>query len=324
MTIGIGPSRDFVGYGKSSPKGSWAGGARVALNIVINVEEGSERSWAAGDQHNEGLGELPRAIDAQYRDLGTESVYEYGSRAGVFRLLRLFDKLGIKVTAFAAAQALELNPEATAWLVSAGHEICAHGYRWSESWRMNRDDEARSIERAVASIAKTTGHRPVGWYSRWMPSIHTRELLAAEGGFEYDSDAYNDDFPYYVAVAGRPHLVVPYTQTYNDSFYCYGHLGGPTDFVDYCRRGLDYLLNEDDGAPRLMSVGLHPRITGQAARTSALAEFLDYALAQDGVWVTTRREIANYWRAEHPPMVSAAGDDHQYTGEKSGAQSNDL
>jgi allantoinase len=323
MTAVPGPSRDFVGYGRRPPQGSWPGKARVALNIVVNVEEGSERSWAAGDRHNEGLGELSRAIEPRYRDLGTESVYEYGSRAGVFRLLRLFDRVGIDVTAFAAAQALERNPDAAAWLSESGHEICAHGYRWAEAWRMSREEEAEAITRAVASLTASTGRRPVGWYSRWMPSVHTRELLAEEGGFLYDADAYNDDFPYYVPAAGRWHLVVPYSMTYNDSFYSYGHLGGPADFVDYCRRGLDYLLGEQDEAPRLMSVGLHPRISGQAARTSALAEFLDYALTRDDVWITTRSEIARHWLAEYPPPpelpASASGDGNYKSASASGA-----
>ena len=298
----LGPSRDLVGYGSNPPQGRWCGGATVALNVVINVEEGSERSWAAGDRINEGLSEVPRAIDPDYRDLGTESVYEYGSRAGVFRLLRLFDRLEIKVTAFAAAQALENNPDAAAWIAGAGHEVCAHGYRWAEEWKMTRKEEEAAINRAVESITATTGTRPVGWYSRWMPSIHTRDLLAAEGGFLYDADAYNDDFPYYATAAGRSHLVVPYSITYNDSFYSYGQLSSPSDFVDYCRRGLDYLRQEQDGAPRIMSIGLHPRISGQAARTSAVAEIIEYAQSLTDVWVTTRREIAAYWLAEFPDL----------------------
>jgi peptidoglycan/xylan/chitin deacetylase (PgdA/CDA1 family) len=295
-----GPTRDFVGYGRTPPQGEWPGGARVALNLVINVEEGSERSWAAGDRINEGLSEVPRPMDPSYRDLGTESVYEYGSRAGVFRLLRLFDRAETTITAFAAAQALEKNPGAASWIAESGHEVCAHGYRWAEAWKMTRDEEKAAIDRAVASIEQTTGSRPVGWYSRWMPSPHTRELLAEEGGFLYDADAYNDDIPYYVPAAGGQHLVVPYSLTYNDSFYSYGQLTSPSDFVDYCRRGLDYLRDERDGAPRMMSIGLHPRISGQAARASAVAEILDYAKSLDDVWITTRREIAEYWREAFP------------------------
>ncbi len=304
MSTAIGPGRDLVGYGRTPPQGEWPGGARVALNVVVNVEEGSERSIGDGDDRNEGLGEVPRVLDPHYRDLGTESVYEYGSRAGIFRLLRLFDRLGVRTTAFAAARALERNPDAASWLVESGHEICAHGYRWAEAWTMSREQEAEAIAAAVASIAATCGQRPLGWYSRWMPSLHTRELLVADGGFLYDADAYNDDIPYYTPVAGQWHLVVPYSMTYNDSFYHYGHLGGPSDFVDYCVRALDFLATEDDGAPRVMSVGLHPRLSGQAARSSALAEFLARAADRDDVWVTTRVEIARYWREHFPPPAT--------------------
>ncbi|MGD8169907.1 polysaccharide deacetylase family protein [Herbiconiux sp. P16] len=297
----LGPPRDLVGYGATAPQGEWPGGARVALNVVVNVEEGSERSWAAGDFVNEGLAEVPRAIDPAYRNLGVESVYEYGSRAGIHRLLRLFDRLEVPITAFAAAQALELNPDVAARLAGSAHEVCAHGYRWAEAWTMTREEEKAFIAQAVASIESTVGRRPVGWYSRWMPSVNTRELLAEEGGFRYDADAYNDDLPYYVPAAGRPHLVVPYSTTYNDSFYSYGQLGDPSSFVDYCVRALDYLRREGDGVPRLMSVGLHPRISGQAARASAVEEFLRYAADQDDVWITTRSAIADHWLTAFPP-----------------------
>ncbi len=295
-------TRDYVGYGAQPPKGTWPGGASVALNVVVNVEEGSERSIDAGDGRNESLGEVPRSVQAGYRDLATESVYEYGSRAGIFRLLRLFDRLDVKVTAFAAAVALERNPDATRWLVDSGHDICAHGYRWAEQWIMDPEEEARAVAMAVRSITATTGSRPVGWYSRWMPSEATREILVGEGGFVYDSDAYNDDIPYYVRVSGRPHLVVPYTMTYNDSFFSYGQMTSPSDFVDYCRRGLEYLSREDDGAPRVMSVGLHPRLSGQAARSAAVEEFLAYAAAHDNVWIARRQDIADYWLANFPAI----------------------
>ncbi|HEY0247134.1 MAG TPA: polysaccharide deacetylase family protein [Gryllotalpicola sp.] len=303
-----GPARDLVGYGRRPPHGTWPNGAKVALNIALNIEEGSERSWAFGDRRNEGLGEVPRTVDAAYRDLATESVYEYGSRAGVFRLLRLFDRLGVKATMFAAAQALERNREAASWIADAGHDVCCHGYRWAEQWTMAPGEEQELIDLAVASITETTGSRPLGWYSRWMASSRTRELLAAEGGFVYDSDAYNDDIPYYAPAAGRSHLVLPYSQTYNDSFYSYGHIASPSDFVDYCMRGLDYLRREGDGVPRMMSVGLHARLSGQAARTSAIEEFLEHALSLDDVWVTRRVDIAEHWLREFPARLSRDAD----------------
>jgi peptidoglycan/xylan/chitin deacetylase (PgdA/CDA1 family) len=239
------------------------------------------------------------------RDLATESVYEYGSRAGVFRILRLLDRMGVPATMFAAAQALERNPDAAAWLAESGHEVCAHGYRWAEAWTMSREEEETAISRAVDSIRRTCGGRPVGWYSRWMPSVHTRELLVREGGFLYDSDAYNDDVPYYATVGGHSHLVLPYSITYNDSFYSYGHLGGPGDFIDYLKRALTYLAEEGDNVPRMMSVGLHPRLSGQAARASAVAEFLEFAQSRSDVWIATREQIARHWLAAFPPAPPA-------------------
>jgi peptidoglycan/xylan/chitin deacetylase (PgdA/CDA1 family) len=295
-----GPARDFVGYGRAGPAVVWPDGARVALSLVVNYEEGSERSFPS-DGRNEGLGEVARPVDPSYRDLATESVYEYGSRAGIHRILRLLDQYGVKCTFFAAAMALERNPEVGAWLREAKHEPCSHGWRWAEEWLLGRDEERRRIALAVDSIRKTCGERPVGWYSRWMPSVHTRELLAEEGGFLYDSNAYNDDLPYYVTTASRPFLVIPYTLTYNDARYAYGQLGPAGDFFDECRRALDYLWQEGETRPRMMSVGLHPRFTGQASRCSALRDFIEYAIKKGGVWFAQRREIATWWLQHQPP-----------------------
>jgi peptidoglycan/xylan/chitin deacetylase (PgdA/CDA1 family) len=294
-----GPQRDLVGYGRRPPAVGWPGGARVAVSLVLNYEEGSERTMP-GDGENENLGEVARGVGG-YRDLATESVYEYGSRAGVHRLLRLFDRCGVHCTFFAAAVALEQNPEVCAWLREAGHEPCSHGWRWSEEWLLSREEEAERIRRAVESIERTCGERPVGWYSRWMPSEHTRQLLVEEGGFLYDSNAYNDDLPYYVEVAGRQHLVIPYTLTTNDMRFVNGTLGGPDDFFDYCRRALDHLWDEGSECPRMMSIGLHPRWTGQPARASALAEFIEYAQAKGDVWFARRRDIAEWWLERQPP-----------------------
>ncbi len=296
-----GPPRDFVGYGRSVPAAGWPGGARLALNLVLNYEEGSERSPLEGDGRSEGLGEVPRVVAGEGRDLATESVYEYGSRAGVFRLLRLCERLGVRVTFFAAAVALERNPEVGAWIREAGHEPCGHGWRWSEDWLVPREEEAQRIRQAVASIERTCGTRPVGWYNRWMPSAHTRELLVEEGGFLYDSNAYNDDLPYYVPVLGRPHLVVPYTLAYNDVHYAYTTYSSPSAFVDTCRRAIDYLCREGDEAPRMMSIGLHARWSGQAGRASAVEEIVSHALSRGDVWVATRQEIALRWREHCPP-----------------------
>jgi len=293
------PGRDLVGYGRRPPAVGWPGGARVAVSLVVNYEEGSERTMPV-DGENETLGEVTRSV-GDHRDLATESVYEYGSRAGVHRLLRLFERHDLRCTFFAAAVALERNPEVCAWLREAGHEVCSHGWRWAEEWRLSREEEAERIRLAVESIERTCGERPVGWYSRWMPSEHTRELLVEEGGFLYDSNAYNDDLPYYVEVAGKRHLVVPYTLTTNDMRFVNGTLGGPADFFDSCRRALDYLWEEGAECPRMLSIGLHPRWTGQPARASALAEFLEYARAKELVWFARRRDIAEWWLAQQPP-----------------------
>ena len=295
--------RDLIGYAAGQPQGSWPNGAQLALNIALNVEEGSERTPYEGDATNEGLGEVPRAMTPGVRDLATESVYEYGSRVGALRLIRLFNRLGVEVTVFAAAQALERNPPLAEAIAGSPHEVCAHGYRWAESWTMSEDEEREAIARAVASIEASVGKRPVGWYSRWMRSERTRRLLAEEGGFIYDSDAYNDDTPYYVKVGSAEHLVVPYSLTYNDAQYSYGHLASPSDFVDLALRAAAFMLAEDDGVPRLLSVGLHPRLSGQPGRASAVEELVDRIAGLGNVWITTRRQIAEFWLREHPPAA---------------------
>ncbi len=295
-------TRDRVGYGRDRPQLRWPGGTRVAVNFVVNIEEGAERTFDR-DGINEGLVEVPRRAGTDVRDFAVESMYEYGSRVGATRLLRLLRDRGIAATAFAAAVALEANPAVAAELVEGGHEVCAHGYRWAESWTMSDAEEADSIAAAVASIARTTGQPPAGWYCRWMPSHRTRRLLVEHGGFVYDADAYNDDLPYYVEVSGRTHLVVPYTLTYNDAHYSYGAFSAPGDFVEYCRRAVEFLASESGGAPSLLSIGLHPRISGQAARADAVREIAELAAGHPSVWVTTRLEIARYWLERVPPST---------------------
>ena len=293
-----GPERDLVGYGRNLPKVNWPGRAKVAVSIVVNYEEGSEQSFANNDELNEGLGELNRPVDTQYRDLATESVYEYGSRAGIHRIMRILKSHGIRCTFFAAAVALEKNPSVAEWIREENHEPCAHGWRWAEDWKLSIDEQRARIKMAVESIQQTCGQRPVGWYSRWMPSINTRELLVEEGGFLYDSDAYNDDLPYYVNVGNTSHLVVPYGLTYNDVRYVSGNFSAPSDFFETCRRALDLLIKEGEEFPKMMSIGLHPRWSGQAGRASALDEFIEYAKGTGDVWFATRREIAETWNAQ--------------------------
>lgn len=291
-----GPKRDFVGYGRKVPKVRWPNDARVAVSIVVNYEEGSEYSHGNGDGRNDGLTEVIYAMDPQYRDLCAESVFEYGSRAGVWRLERLLTDLKIPVTFYACAVALERNREVAAWLKEAGHEPCSHGWRWEEVWRLSRQEEADHIRRAIESIKETCGVRPSGWYCRYGPSVNTRELIVEEGGFTYDSDAYNDDLPYYVDVKGKRHLVIPYSMTYNDGkFGLLPSYGSPTDFVDNLKRGFDQLWDEGETHPRMMSLGLHPRLIGQASRIHALREFIEYAQKKGQIWFTRRIDIANWW-----------------------------
>ncbi len=297
-----GPKRDFVGYGRRKPRVVWPNRAKVAISLVVNHEEGSEYSKPAGDGRNEGLAEIGYVMSQEYRDLCAESVYEFGSRAGIFRLLSMFDEYRIKTTFFTAAVALERNPDVAAWVREAGHEPCSHGWRWIEYWLLSRDEERQHIQWAVESIKETCGERPLGWYCRYGPSVNTRELLIEEGGFVYDSDAYNDDLPYFTSVGGKSHLIVPYNSfPYNDiRFVLAQGYSSPTDFFDCCRRGLDELWREGEaGYPKMMSIGLHPRLIGQAGRASALREFIEYAMAKGGVWFARRIDIARWWLDHH-------------------------
>jgi peptidoglycan/xylan/chitin deacetylase (PgdA/CDA1 family) len=294
-----GPARELVGYGEHPPQIRWDGDAKVAVQIVINYEEGSEKTFAMGDGTNDILYELPFALEGQ-RDLAVESMYEYGSRAGIWRMLRVFDDAGIPVTFFAAAVALERNPAVAEKLARRGDETAGHGYRWSNHFEMTRDEEREAIKRAIESIERTTGARPVGWYCREM-SVNTRELVVEEGGFVYDSDCYNDDLPYWTVVLGRPHLVVPYGLVVNDARYVVPQgFGSPEHFFEMAKAHLDRLRNDGDDVRRMMSIGLHPRITGNPARADALARFIDYAQSLGDVWFARRIDIANTFVEQQP------------------------
>ncbi|MEZ5101547.1 MAG: polysaccharide deacetylase family protein [Thermoleophilia bacterium] len=290
-----GPGRDLVGYGRTPPRVEWPGGARLALCLVVNYEEGAEYSVPDdGRPETYGLGyEFPR----DRRNLRLESDYEYGSRVGIWRLLDLFARFDAPVTVHAAATALERNPEVGAAIAELGHEPCAHGYRWEEQWTLDPAAERERIALAVASIERTCGRRPVGWYSRYGPGPTTRRHVVEEGGFLYDADAYNDDLPYEVEVAGRRHLVVPYSGVYND-----GRIGATGDvegFLALLRRAVDYHWREGEERPRMMTIGLHPRVAGHAARCSALEELLDHCRALGGVWLARREDVARTWLDQH-------------------------
>lgn len=294
--------RDFIGYGEHPPKVTWPGGARVAVSLVVNYEEGSEYSYAFGDRIQEGYKEYPKSLPDGVRDYGNESTYEYGARAGFWRILRMLGKHGVPATFYACAMALERNPPAAQAITAHGHEVCCHGYRWEEVFRKTEDEERADIERAVASLKETTGERPRGWYSRYSPSERTRRLLMEEGGFVYDSDSYADDLPYYVREQGQPFLVLPYTLETNDiRFWAGGGFSNAGDFFEYMRDALDVLWDEGEHTPRMMSVGLHMRIIGRPGRAKALERFIAYALEKGGVWFARRIDIANLWLEQHPP-----------------------
>ena len=293
-----GPKRDYVGYGRRPPRVVWPNEAKVAVNIVVNYEEGSEYSMAAGDGRNEGLAEINYTMDPQYRDLCAESVYEYGSRAGIWRLMRVFDEYDVKSTFFACAVALERNPEVAQWLRESGHEPCSHGWRWEEHWLLDRETERQHIRWAIDSIEKSCGERPLGWYCRYGASVNTRELVVEEGGFLYDADAYNDDLPYFVEVQGKRHLVVPYSLDLNDVRFvmAQGYSSG-RDFLDDAVATFDRLRREAErtGTARMMSIGTHPRLFGRPARAEALARFIEYAQRTGDAWFARRDEIARFW-----------------------------
>jgi peptidoglycan/xylan/chitin deacetylase (PgdA/CDA1 family) len=287
--------RDLIGYGREVPKVRWPGEARVAVSLVMAYEEGSEYSWAAGDGRSEALAEIAYPKHPAGRDFSTESVFQYGSRAGIWRLARLLDELDIKCTFFGCAVAYELNPAVGRYIQEAGHESACHGWRWEDVFALSREEELEHLRAAVASMEQTCGERPRGWVSRTLRSPHTRELLAEVGGFVYDSDAFDDDLPYFVENRGERHLVVPYTMVHNDTRFVTGTYGDPTAFLDHCRRAFDYLWEEGATHPRMMSIGLHPRWVGQPARASALREFLLYALEKGDVWFARRIDIAHWW-----------------------------
>ena len=297
--------RDLVGYGANPPHPKWPGNAKLALQIVLNYEEGSEYSIPDGDDTSEiYLREVPgSSMGKGMRDLQVESVYEYGSRAGFWRLMRLFKQKDIPVTIFGAALALERNPAAVEAIVDAGYDICCHGWRWIGYHLLDEAEEREHIQKAVASLKKLTGDRPKGWYCRYAPSINTRRLIVEEGGFLYDSDAYNDDLPYWVEVEDKHHLVIPYTLDNNDMKYCVAPgFNNGNDFYTYLKDAFDVLYAEGETSPKMMSVGLHARLAGKPGRIAALARFIDYVRHHEQIWICRRLDIANHWIKYHPQI----------------------
>jgi peptidoglycan/xylan/chitin deacetylase (PgdA/CDA1 family) len=293
-------SRDFVGYGRKPPNPKWPNGARLALNFCINYEEGGEPSIDDGDAETEaGLTE-GGAGGFSGRDLAAESMFEYGSRIGFWRITRLLEQYGMPATIFACALALERNAEACAAIREYGFDTCAHGWRWERHQLFDEATERERIRRTVASIEKSVGERPLGWYCRYGPGLNTRRLVAEEGGFLYDSDAYNDELPYWTTAAARAHLVVPYGLVNNDAKFIRGGMATGNDFYEYLRDAFDLLYEEGADAPKMMSVGLHLRLSGHPGRAAGLRRFLDHVSRHEDVWVCRRADIARHWHATHP------------------------
>jgi allantoinase len=289
--------RDFQGHGSRPPDPRWPGESRLAVSIVVNVEEGAELSLADGDERNEFVHEVVEEV-VGVPDLCMESHFEYGVRAGYWRIAELLDRFGVKATFSASARALERSPWLARDIRARGHEIGAHSYRWERHAHLDERAEREVIRRAVTAIAAAAGARPVGWHTRSSPSPNTRRLLVEEGGFLYDSDAYNDDLPYVVDVVGRPHVVLPYAFDTNDMrFTRQGGFVQGDDFARYCLAAFDCLYKEGARTPKMMSLGLHLRIIGRPGRIGGLETVLEQFCARDGVWFARREEIAHHWRA---------------------------
>lgn len=294
-----GERRDYIGYADRLPAIAWPGGNRLAVSLVLNYEEGSEKSVEAGDPADESMGELGSflMLAPNGRNPTVASFFEYGSRAGAWRLLRILKRHAVPATVFACAVAFERHPEIARAFVAEGHEICNHGYRWEDHFSFTADEERRRVRLAQDSLARTTGTRPVGIFVNKGTTEHTRRILVEEG-FLYDSNSYAEDAPYYLRIGERNHLVLPYSCDTNDvRFWTTPGFVTGQDYSGYLCETLDMLLAEatSSGSARMMSVGLHMRIAGRPARALAVDRFIAYAKAQPGVWFARRDEIARWW-----------------------------
>jgi peptidoglycan/xylan/chitin deacetylase (PgdA/CDA1 family) len=301
--------RDFVGYADRPPTIRWPNNAGVAVNFVLNYEEGSEYSIGNGDGRSEtALIEVNAArVPAGSRDLAAESMYEYGSRVGFWRIASLFQQRGLPLTIFAAALALEHNPRVAQAISASDWDVVAHGYRWIEHYHLDEATEREHIAKAYSSIEQSTGRAPLGWYCRYSPSEHTRRLLVEHGGYAFDSDAYNDEVPYWTDVNGTSHLVVPYSLVTNDAkLLAGGGIENAADYAQFLIDSFDVLAIEGRTTPRMMSIGMHPRVLGHPGRITGLVKFLDHLAGRDDVWIARRGDIANHWRTAMPAKVLAA------------------
>ncbi|MEZ5666657.1 MAG: allantoinase PuuE [Alphaproteobacteria bacterium] len=294
--------RDLIGYGPNPPQADWPGGARIAVQFVLNYEEGGENSVLHGDPASETfLSEIVGALPVHgMRHVSMESLYDYGSRVGVWRILKLFARKQVPLTIFAVGMAAERHPEAIRAMVADGHEICSHGWRWINYQYVPEAVERDHIRRAVEALDRAAGGPPLGWYTG-RTSPNTRRLVVEHGGFLYDADDYNDDLPHWVAVDGTPHLVVPYTLDVNDMrFAAIQGFNSGEQYFNYLKDSFDVLYEEGAETPRMMSIGLHCRLVGRPGRIAALERFIDHVLAHDRVWCCRRIDIARHWRARHP------------------------
>jgi len=295
--------RDMKGYGPTPPNANWPDKARLAVQFVLNYEEGAENNILHGDEASEAF--LSEIVGAEpwpgQRHMSMESIYEYGSRVGVWRILQLFEERDIPLTVFGVAMALERNEAVVEAVLKAGHEICSHGLRWIDYRNVPEDVEREHLNKAIEIVKDLTGERPLGWYTG-RTSLNTRRLVAEEGGFLYDADDYSDDLPFWSEVAGKPHLVVPYTLDANDMRFAspQGFNSGE-QFYTYLKDSFDTLYDEGEVTPRMMSVGLHCRLAGRPGRIAALKRFVDYARSHDDVWFCRRIDIARHWRQHHGP-----------------------
>ena len=301
--------RDLRGYGATPPKAAWPGGARIAVQFVLNYEEGGENCILHGDAASETF--LSEIIGAQpfmgARHMSMESIYEYGARAGVWRLLDLFKSRGVPLTVFAVAMAAERHPAVIERALADGHEIASHGLRWINYHGVPVETERAHMAEAMAILTRICGTRPLGWYTG-RTSENTRQLVAEHGGFLYDADDYSDDLPFWSRLAPGPHLVVPYTLDANDMRFAAAQgFNSGDQFFAYLKDAFDTLYEEGAAAPKMMSVGLHCRLVGRPGRFASLKRFLDYVLKHDKVWVCRRVDIARHWHARHPyqPQVQA-------------------
>lgn len=298
--------RDLVGHGRRPPHARWPGGARIALQFVLNYEEGGENSVLHGDAGSEQfLSEMAGPASYPARHLSMESIYEYGSRVGVWRILREFERRGLPLTVFGVGMALQRHPEVAAAFVELGHEIACHGWRWIHYQQVDEATEREHMRLGMQAIERLTGQRPLGWYTG-RDSPNTRRLVADFGGFAYDSDYYGDDLPFWLQVRKTdgtlaPHLVVPYTLDCNDMRFSssQGFATGD-DFFHHLRDAFDVLYAEGAELPQMMSVGLHCRLIGRPGRMKALQRFLDHVQSHERVWVCRRIDIAGHWRSAHP------------------------